>query len=101
MALARGCVSAYSPDGNQIVFSSFCDGSGDILVMDARGGNIANLTRGEGENANPTWSRDGMRIVFQSTRDGSSNLYAIDPDGRNLQMLTTGSDLNAAPVWQP
>jgi serine/threonine-protein kinase len=101
VALARGCVSAYSPDGSQIVFSSYCDGSGDILVMDAQGGRIVNLTRGEGENANPCWSRDGTRIVFQSTRGGGTNLYAIDPDGRNLQALTTGGDLNAAPVWQP
>jgi len=99
--LARGCVSAYSPDGARIVYSSFCDGTGDILVMDAHGGDIVNLTNGVGENANPSWSRDGTRIVFQSKRDGATNLYAMDPDGSNLQALTSGEALKAAPVWQP
>ncbi len=99
--LARGCVSAYSPDGTRIVFSSYCDGTGDILTMDAQGGHIVNLTNGVGENANPSWSRDGTRIVFQSKRDGAVNLYTMDPDGGNLIQLTTGEALNAAPVWQP
>lgn len=99
--LARGCISAFSPDGARLVFSSYCDGTGDILVMDAQGGNIVNLTNGVGENANPSWSRDGSRIVFQSKRDGATNLYVMDPDGSHLQALTSGSGFRAAPVWQP
>lgn len=99
--LARGCVSAFSPDGTRIVYSSYCDGTGDILVMNAQGGNVVNLTNGVGENANPSWSRDGTRIVFQSKRDGGTNIYVADPDGENLQALTQGPGLRAAPVWQP
>lgn len=99
--LARGCISAFSPNGAWIVFSSYCDGTGDILTMDSQGGHIANLTNGVGENANPSWSRDGTRIVFQSKRDGAVNLYAMDPDGSNLIQLTTGEAVKAAPVWQP
>jgi TolB protein len=46
---------SFSPDGERIVFESSRDGSIQIWVIDADGGNLRRLTS-EGENFAPAWS---------------------------------------------
>ncbi|HVR28162.1 MAG TPA: hypothetical protein VMS86_01395 [Thermoanaerobaculia bacterium] len=46
---------AFSPDGQRIVFESSRDGTSQIWVIDADGGNLRRLTS-EGENFAPAWS---------------------------------------------
>ena len=47
---------SWSPDGNQIVFSSNRDGNaGDIYVMNADGSGEIRLTNDAAVDANPDW----------------------------------------------
>ena len=44
---------SYSPDGSQIVFTSFRDGDGEIYIMDADGKNPRRITRRQGLRRRP------------------------------------------------
>lgn len=100
----------WSPDGEQIVFSSNRDGSGlgwdgeELYVMAADGSNVRRLTRRLGFDSSPAWSPDGTKVAFMRSapgeQEGRSDIYVIQPDGTNLQRLTR--DARAArPSWSP
>ncbi len=45
--------TSWSPDGSQIVFSSRCDGNGEIYVMDADGSSPIRLTNDPADDEYP------------------------------------------------
>ena len=79
---------AWSPDSQQIVFSSDRDGNDEIYVMNTDGSNVRRLTHNNAVDAEPDWSPDGSRFVFWSDRDGNVDIYVMDADGANVQRLT-------------
>jgi TolB protein len=60
---------AWSPDGEQIAFSSGRDGTAHIFVMNADGTGTGRVTDTEKGDEMPSWSADGKRIVF--SREGA------------------------------
>ena len=88
-----------SPDRTRIAFSSNRDGSYDLYLMDADGGNLQRLTTEPGREAEPVWTPDGSRLVYTVTRQAKeSQLYALRPDGRPAQALTTEPGGNYSPA---
>lgn len=99
----------WSPNGNQIVFSSARSGHPMIYIVDLATRVATQLTFAGQYNATPAWSPRGDKIVFAAQRTGEGNfdLYGIDPDGNNLQRLTSGDNPtgkrfnNENPSWAP
>jgi uncharacterized protein YjdB len=80
---------ALSPDRTRIAFSSNRDGSYDLYLMDADGGNPRRITTDPGREGEPAWTPDGSRLIYTSTPIGEqSQLYVLRPDGRPPQALT-------------
>ena len=78
------------------------DGTNEIYVMDADGGNQENLTNNPAYDADPDWSPDGTKITFVSSRDGgASQIYVMDADGKNPIRLTDGRRHKSHPDWSP
>ena len=77
---------AFSPDGQQIAFTSERDGNSEIYVMDADGSGETQLTQNGGSG--PAFSPDGQQIAFTSERDGNSEIYLMDADGSGETQLT-------------
>jgi Tol biopolymer transport system component len=104
----------WSPDGQQIVFSSFDKfGNGSaVFVVDADGQNLRQLSTATLPARLPDWSPDGSRILFTSrvvtyVQQGgttvqhlSQDIYTVRPDWTDLRRLTTdGNSIGA--TWTP
>ena len=51
------------------------------LCDDSHGGTPTQLTRGAGNNTEPSWSPDGSSILFTSDRGGSPQVYRMSANG--------------------
>ena len=75
----------FSPDGSQIVFVSDRDGSENIWVANADGGDPEALTSGERESyMSPVWSPDGEYVVATK----GSQLWLYHEDGGSGIQIT-------------
>ena len=95
---------AWSPDGQQIAFTSRRDGNNEIYLLQIDGSLLIRLTNYSGDDFAPAWSPDGTQIAFVSDRDNAAgiyNLYIMDADGSNIRRLTNGSEIDYSPAWSP
>ncbi len=94
----------FTPDGQQIAFSSWLDNRFDIFRIDADGSNLYRLTKDFGSNEDPTYSNDGQFIAFSSQRVLSKskavqNIYIMTSEGEVLGKLTNGIGNCITPRW--
>ncbi|MGH9847287.1 MAG: hypothetical protein ACREEM_51985, partial [Blastocatellia bacterium] len=97
---------AWSPDGKRIAFTRAApEKKFDILVVNADGTNLVNLTNtAQFSETVPAWSPDGRRIAFASNRgsqNGNYNIWVMDADGANPRMVTTPAGHSTEPAWTP
>jgi hypothetical protein len=77
----------WSPDGRLIAFDTRPEGSSDIYVVEAEGGEVRRLTDGDSQDVMPSWSRDGHWIYFTSNRGGSFEIWKHPlPNGEPVQV---------------
>ena len=80
--------AAWSPDGSQIVFTSYRDaGDPEIYLMNSDGSDQTRLTKSTGADNLAAWSPDGKKIAFMSERTGRFEIYTIGADGTGLRRL--------------
>lgn len=94
----------FSPDGSEIVFSSWVDNLFDLYKIDANGQNLVRLTKGFGSNEEPTFSPDGEFIAFTSQKVISrkkavQNIYIMNREGEILKNLTKNFGKSFTPRW--
>ncbi len=94
-------VSAFSPDGSSILFSSDRDGNGyyELYIMDADGSNQRQLTENNFYGlVYAAFSPDGSSIVFS---DNEYCFYIMDADGSNQRVLTETDLTPSRPAFSP
>jgi Ca2+-binding RTX toxin-like protein len=88
---------AWSPDGRWLAFSRIADitAQDGIYVVDAWGGHLRRLTRGDDED--PSWAPSGDKIVYDSHKPG---IWVTNADGTDAHQIV--ADLDAEhPSWSP
>lgn len=80
---------SFSPEG-QIIYTATTNGRQDLYMIDAKGGNVRQLTQTGGINRTPVVSPDGKYVVFASDRSGTVRLWRVDLNGENAVELTSG-----------
>lgn len=94
----------FSPNGKQIVFSSWLDNRFDIFRINRNGRGLVRLTKNFGSNEDPTFSNDGEFLAFSSQRVLSKtkavqNIYVMSKDGEILGPLTKNFGNCITPRW--
>ena len=94
---------SFSPDGKQIIFTSFRDGDAEVYVMDADGENPRRITNAKGYDGGPFFSPDGKRIIYRSDRKENDmlQLYVNNVEGTDERALTAENSVNWGPFWHP
>lgn len=94
---------SYSPDGKQIIFTSFRDGDAEIYIMDADGKNPRRITRSKGYDGGPFFSPDGKKIIYRSDRKENDllQLFINNPEGTAERALTDNAFVNWGPYFHP
>ncbi len=84
------------------------DGWDHLYVVSTSGGDPIQITRGEYEVRNPSWSSDGSRIAFDRNVPGKPGvrhlaIAAVKDDGSKpaLVDVTSGRGTNIAALWSP
>ncbi len=94
----------FSPDGKEIVFTSWVDNSFDLYRIASDGNHLTRLTKDFGSNEEPVYSPDGEFIVFTSKKFISKSksvqdLYIMNRNGEVLGQLTKDFGNCFSPVW--
>jgi dipeptidyl aminopeptidase/acylaminoacyl peptidase len=82
--------AAWSPDGQQIVFTTDISGRSNLWKVRASGGWPIQLTQSDDRQYSAVWSPDGKWIAYQQDRAGDElwDLYAVPSEGGEVVNLT-------------
>lgn len=85
---------SFSPDGQEIAFSSSMGGDWEIYLVGAWGGEVTNFTNSPGIDIYANWSPAGSWISYSSRRDNGQGLddrdiWVQSTEGDSLRCLTT------------
>jgi len=81
--------ASWSPDGENIAFSSTVGGSlFAVYTMDKNGENVVKIVESRTSDEFPIWSPDGTQILCRSSITGSDQLVILDTDGSNARAIT-------------
>ena len=103
---------SWSPDGQQIAFSSDRGNGADIYVMNADGSGLRQLTNDSFDDRHPRWSPDGKKIAYESGKEGllpallSSSrfidIFVLDLETSRVTNITkTPGTSETWPSWSP
>jgi hypothetical protein len=89
-----------SPDGRQVVFTSYRDGNAEIYLMNSDGSGQKRLTNNAAEDEAATWNAAGTQLAFGSTReDGRYKIYLMDASGNNVSRYSNTGGNDRWPLW--
>lgn len=91
-----------SPDGKEIIYTSYRARNPDLYIMDINGGNKRALLEFQGLNVTANWSADGKKLVLSMTKaKHSPNLYLLDITTRILKRLTFSDAIDISGYFSP
>ncbi len=94
----------FSPDGREIVFSSWLDNRFDLFKINPDGTGLARLTKNFGSNEDPVYSNDGEFIAFahlevHTRYSKSQSIYIMTREGKVIKNLTEDFGNCQGPRW--
>lgn len=89
-----------SPDGSQFIFESNISGKQQLYVAPTLGGDVQQISSGEGRYITPSWSPKGDLIAFSKIINDQYHIGIMNADGSGERLLTTAF-VDEAPAWAP
>lgn len=92
----------WSPDGRQIVYTSYLKAFPDVYVVDLASGNRRAIANYPGLNTGGAYAPNGRDIALILSKDGNPELYLKNLSSGSLTRLTnTRRAAEASPSWSP
>jgi dipeptidyl aminopeptidase/acylaminoacyl peptidase len=95
---------SWSPDGNQIVFTTDFTGRPNLWKVNSRGGWPIQLVQSDDLQTGAAWSPDGKWIAYQQDFGGNEqwDIFVVPADGGEPVNLTNSPDIREKqPLWSP
>ncbi len=91
----------WSPDGKNILFTSYLRGSPDLYLLRLEEGKLLRVAGFPGLNLAADWSPKGDKIALTLTKDGNAEIYVMNADGSGMKRLTDHWAIDISPTWSP
>jgi TolB protein len=91
----------WSPDGTNIVFTSYANRKPDLWFLDLSTLRSFPISSRPGINASARYSPDGSRIAVSLSIKGIPKIFSITPQGNIIKVLTNGRGNDISPTWSP
>jgi Tol biopolymer transport system component len=98
----RAFLPRWAPDGRRVAFAGKLPGKTyDIYLVSADGGAPEQLTNGEHDYADVSWSADGKQLIFGEMFSVTDpGIHLLDLQTKQISMLP-GSEGRFSPRWSP
>ena len=97
------CISPnWTPDGRNIIYTSFYKGFPDLYLLDLARKKRTKISGFSGINVGASIAPDGRRMALVLSKDGNPELYVMDMRSKHLTRITkTLYAAEASPAWSP
>lgn len=92
---------SWSPNGNEIAYTSYRDGNPDIYVKDLYTGISRKLASYPGLNIAPAWTPSGEFVAATLSKDGNPDIYLLYRNGEIFKKLTNHRGIDVSPTFSP
>ncbi|MDR3253784.1 MAG: DPP IV N-terminal domain-containing protein [Endomicrobium sp.] len=91
----------WSPDGGQIIYTSYLYNNPDLFVLDIVKNKRSIISKYQGLNVTGSFSPDGKKILLTLSRGKYPNLYLINVSGEILNRMTDNLCIDTSPSFAP
>ena len=91
----------FSPDGRQLLYTSFDSGFPQIRAMNVATVESRALTQGDSMAFSPRFSPDGRWVVFSLEQHGNTDIHIMDAATGAQRPLTQSSAIDTSPSFSP
>ena len=98
---AMALFPAFSRDGARLLFNSYRDEEGFLMMKDMKTGKVSRASSRKGLNLGGAWSPDGKRVALTYSDGGEQAIYLIEINGSNPRRLTEHYGINVSPTFSP
>lgn len=88
---------SWSPDGSNILFTSFSRGNPDLYMLNLNSFQVTSLSKYSGMNSGGVFSPNGDYVIYTGSQAGAASLYALDPKTKKRAPITTKRALYVDP----
>ncbi|MDE3259138.1 MAG: hypothetical protein OYM47_15005 [Gemmatimonadota bacterium] len=90
---------AVSPDGQWIAATRWIGGNHDVVILDANGSFVSEVTHDRALDFAPAWSADGRWLVWSSDRTGILNVLAARIDSGRVAPPVMLTNVRTGAAW--
>jgi Tol biopolymer transport system component len=90
--LSGAFACAFSPDGQQVLYSRFVDGFNQLFVLDVTARRDRALTVSPSHKYEGKWSPDGRWVAFSANTGATVHVWRIPAAGGREEQLTNGAE---------
>ncbi len=101
--LADTADTAWSPDGQRVVYSAKVDAHSQLYMATLIGTDVRQLTRDPFDHRGPVWSADGTALVFQGNPrgPGRDDIFVLHVATEVVTQVTNDDAGHIYPGWLP